>query len=119
VALDGKTSRRSHDRKAGRGPLHLLSAFATNAKLVLGQQAVAEKANEIVAIPELVKEFNLEGVLVSIDAIACNPAIAQETWASSATSPSTSSARPRTSAQSSDAERSLPGAPNTCSICSK
>jgi len=77
VALDG-TSRRSHDRKAGQGPLHLLSAFATNAKLVLGQQAVDEKANEIVAIPELLKQLHLAGALVSIDAIACNPATAQE-----------------------------------------
>jgi predicted transposase YbfD/YdcC len=78
VAIDGKTSRRSHDRNADKGPLHLLSAFATNAKLVLGQQAVDEKANEIVVIPELLKQLNLDGALVSIDAIACNPAIAQE-----------------------------------------
>jgi predicted transposase YbfD/YdcC len=77
VAIDGKTSRRSHDRKAGRAPLHLVSAFATNAKLVLGQEAVEEKANEIVAIPALLERLDLKGALVSIDAIGCNPAIAQ------------------------------------------
>jgi predicted transposase YbfD/YdcC len=77
VAIDGKTSRRSHDRKAGRAPLHLVSAFATNAKLVLGQEAVAEKANEIVAIPALLERLDLEGALVSVDAIGCNPVIAQ------------------------------------------
>lgn len=77
VAIDGKTSRRSHDRRAGRAPLHLVSAFATNAKLVLGQQAVAEKANEIVAIPALLERLSLKGALVSIDAIGCNPTIAQ------------------------------------------
>jgi hypothetical protein len=53
IAIDGKTSRRSHDRAAGKAALHLLSAFATREKLVLGQEAVAETANEIVAIPEL------------------------------------------------------------------
>jgi predicted transposase YbfD/YdcC len=77
VAIDGKTSRRSHDRKAGRAPLHLVSAFATNAKLVLGQQAVAEKANEILAIPALLERLDLKGALVSIDAIGCTPTIAQ------------------------------------------
>jgi DDE_Tnp_1-associated len=68
VAIDGKTSRRSHDRAAGKAPLHLVSAYATNAKLVLGQEAVAEKANEIVAIPKLLERLDLEGALVSIDA---------------------------------------------------
>jgi predicted transposase YbfD/YdcC len=77
VAIDGKTSRRSHDRKAGKGPLHLVSAYATNARLVLAQEAVDEKENEIVVIPKLIDQLNLDGALVSIDAIACNPAIAQ------------------------------------------
>jgi predicted transposase YbfD/YdcC len=77
VAIDGKTSRRSHDRKAGRLPLHLVSAFATNSKLVLGQEAVDEKSNEIVAIPQLLKQLDLQGALVSIDAMGCNPTIAQ------------------------------------------
>lgn len=51
VAIDGKTSRRSHDRGAGKAPLHLVSAFATTARLVLGQEAVADKSNETTAIP--------------------------------------------------------------------
>jgi predicted transposase YbfD/YdcC len=77
VAIDGKTSRRSHDRRAGKGPLHLVSAYASNSRLVLAQEAVDEKENEIVVIPKLIDQLNLEGALVSIDAIACNPAIAQ------------------------------------------
>jgi predicted transposase YbfD/YdcC len=77
VAIDGKTSRRSHDRAAGKAPLHLVSAYATDAKLVLGQEAVAEKANEIVAIPKLLEKLDLDGALVSIDAMGCNPGIAQ------------------------------------------
>ncbi len=81
IALDGKTSRRSHDRAAGKAALHLVSAFATADKLVLGQEAVAEKSNEITAIPLLLERLAeagaLAGALVTIDAIACNPVIAQ------------------------------------------
>jgi predicted transposase YbfD/YdcC len=77
VAIDGKTSRRSHDRKNGQKALHLVSAFATNSRLVLGQEAVYEKSNEITAIPALVERLDLEGALVSIDAMGCNPNIAQ------------------------------------------
>jgi len=81
VAIDGKTSRRSHDRSAGAGPLHLVSAFATSARLVLAQEAVPDKANELAAIPALLDrlgaEDGLKGALVSIDAIATNPAVAQ------------------------------------------
>ena len=81
VAIDGKTSRRSHDRKADRPALHLVSAYATTAGLVLGQEAVDGKSNETTAIPALVERLGrkggLEGALVSIDAIATNPKIAQ------------------------------------------
>jgi predicted transposase YbfD/YdcC len=77
VAIDGKTSRRSHNRKTGQKPLHLVSAFATNSRLVLGQEAVDEKSNEITAIPALVERLDLDGALVSIDAMGCNPNIAQ------------------------------------------
>jgi predicted transposase YbfD/YdcC len=81
IALDGKTSRRSHDRKAGSKALHLVSAFATHERLVLGQEACAEKSNETTAIPALLARLSasgsLTGALVSIDAIACNPEIAQ------------------------------------------
>lgn len=80
VAIDGKTSRRSHDRNADKAPLHLVSAFATTSRLVLGQEAVADKTNETSAIPVLIERLaindGLKGALVSIDAIATNPAIA-------------------------------------------
>jgi predicted transposase YbfD/YdcC len=80
LALDGKTSRGSHDRKAGQGPLHLVSAFATNARLVLGQEATADKGGEIQAIAALLDKLaeagSLKGALVTIDAVACNPKIA-------------------------------------------
>lgn len=77
VAIDGKTSRRSHNRKAGQKPLHLVSAFATTSRLVLGQEAVDEKSNEITAIPALLERIEMAGALVSIDAMGCNPTIAQ------------------------------------------
>jgi predicted transposase YbfD/YdcC len=80
VAIDGKTSRRSHDRRNGTPPLHLVSAFATTARLVLGQEAVSDKSNEITAIPLLLERLaandGLKGATVSIDAIACNATIA-------------------------------------------
>lgn len=80
VAIDGKTSRRSHDRGAGQAPLHLVSAFATTSRLVLGQEAVADKSSETSAIPVLLQRLaeggGLKGALVTIDAIACNGAVA-------------------------------------------
>ena len=80
LAIDGKTSRRSHDRSAGAPPLHLVSAFATTSRLVLGQEAVPDKASETKAIPILIDRLamngGLKGALVSIDAIATNPTIA-------------------------------------------
>jgi predicted transposase YbfD/YdcC len=81
VAIDGKTSRRSHDRSAGAEALHLVSAFATTARLVLAQEAVPDKANELAAIEPLLKRLGaqegLKGALVSIDAIATNADIAK------------------------------------------
>ena len=80
VAIDGKTSRRSHDRAEGIAPIHLVSAFATTSRLVLGQEAVADKSNELTAIPillaRLAEQDGLRGALVSIDAIATNATIA-------------------------------------------
>lgn len=73
IAIDGKTSRRSHDRSNGRRALHLVSAFATSSKLVMGQEAVEEKSNEITAIPALLERINTQDALVSIDAMGCNP----------------------------------------------
>lgn len=81
VAIDGKTSRRSHDRSAQVPPLHLVSAFATTARLVLGQEAVADKSSETTAIPVLLERLGrndgLKGAIISIDAIATNAAIAR------------------------------------------
>jgi predicted transposase YbfD/YdcC len=77
VAIDGKTSRRSHDRKRGQKALHLVSAFATTNRLVLGQEAVDEKSNEITAIPALLERIDVKGALVSIDAMGCNANVAQ------------------------------------------
>lgn len=76
IAIDGKTSRRTHDRARGRRALHMVSAWATSERLVLAQEAVDEKANECAAIPELLDRLDIAGALVTIDAIACNPAIA-------------------------------------------
>lgn len=77
VAIDGKTSRRSHDRGRGREPLHLVSAWASRQRLVLGQEAVEAKSNEIVAIPLLLERLELRGALVTIDAIGTQAAIAE------------------------------------------
>jgi predicted transposase YbfD/YdcC len=77
VAIDGKTSRRSHARSKGRDPLHLVSAWASRQRLVLGQQAVTGKSNEIEAIPLLLERLALTGALVTIDAIGCQDKIAQ------------------------------------------
>jgi predicted transposase YbfD/YdcC len=80
VAVDGKTSRRSHDRSCDKAPLHLVSAFATTARLVLGQEAVPDKSSEVTAIPLLLQRLGqddgLKGALITIDAIATNAAIA-------------------------------------------
>jgi predicted transposase YbfD/YdcC len=76
IAIDGKTSRRTHARSKGRDPLHLVSAWATRQRLVLGQEAVGGKSNEIAAIPLLLERLALEGALVTIDAIGAQTGIA-------------------------------------------
>ncbi|SFT46260.1 Predicted transposase YbfD/YdcC associated with H repeats [Halomonas saccharevitans] len=75
VALDGKISRRS--AKACEAPLHLVSAFAADAGVILGQQATATKSNEKTAIPDLLATLALEGCIVTIDAMGTQPSIAQ------------------------------------------
>ena len=77
VAIDGKTSRRSHNRARGRNPLHLVSAWAARQRLVLGQQACEEKSNEITAIPALLERLELTGALITIDAMGCQTRIAR------------------------------------------
>jgi predicted transposase YbfD/YdcC len=76
LALDGKTLRRSHDRTNGRGPLHLVSAWATERGLVLGQVAVADHANELAALPVLLDALALADTVVTIDAIGCQRDVA-------------------------------------------
>ena len=78
LAIDGKTLRRSHDRRRGLGPLHLVSVWATEQGITLGQLATEEKSNEITAIPQLLKEVNVEGAIVSIDAAGCQKNIAHD-----------------------------------------
>jgi predicted transposase YbfD/YdcC len=78
IAIDGKTSRRSHARSRGREPLHLVSAWATRQRLVLGQEAVDEKSNEILAIPLLLERLELAGALVTIDAMGTQSDIAEK-----------------------------------------
>jgi predicted transposase YbfD/YdcC len=78
VAIDGKTSRRTHDKARDRGPLHLVSAWASAQRLVLGQQACQAKSNEITAIPQLLDRLALTGALVTIDAMGCQTKIAQK-----------------------------------------
>jgi predicted transposase YbfD/YdcC len=77
VAIDGKTVRRSGG-KAGKGAIHMVSAFAAGQRLVLGQVKVAEKSNEITAIPKLLDMLVVEGAIVTIDAMGCQRAIAQK-----------------------------------------
>jgi predicted transposase YbfD/YdcC len=81
IALDGKTSRRSHDKSAGKAALHMVSAFATHASLVLGQEAVADKSNEITAIPALLEKLaktgGVKGAIVTVDAMGCNPRVTE------------------------------------------
>jgi predicted transposase YbfD/YdcC len=76
VAIDGKTVRASLDRAAGQNPLHVVSAWAREARLVLGQVAVDEKSNEITAIPKLLELLELSGAVVTIDAMGCQKEIA-------------------------------------------
>lgn len=76
VAIDGKTLRGSHD--GGQSPIHLVSAFASEAGIVLGQIKTREKSNEITAIPELLKWLDVRGAIVTIDAMGCQKAIAEK-----------------------------------------
>jgi hypothetical protein len=71
VAIDGKTVRRSGGKKDGKAPIHMVSAFAARQRLVLGQVKVAEKSNEIIAIPKLLTMLAIEGAIVTIDAMGC------------------------------------------------
>ncbi|MFE8033018.1 ISAs1 family transposase [Thiohalocapsa marina] len=76
IAVDGKTSRRSHARGAGLGALHLVSAWASANRVVLGQVATEAKSNEITAIPRLLELLHLQGCIVTLDAMGCQVKIA-------------------------------------------
>jgi predicted transposase YbfD/YdcC len=78
LAIDGKALRGSRNAGSGLGPLHLVSAWATQHHLSLGQVAVEEHSNEITAIPRLLELLDLHGALVTIDAAGCQKAIAQQ-----------------------------------------
>ena len=78
IAIDGKTMRRSHDKAAGLGPLHIVSAWASEQGIALGQLATAEKSNEITAIPQLIDQIDIKGAVVTIDAMGCQKAIAKK-----------------------------------------
>ena len=78
IAIDGKTSRRSYQKKGAKEAIHMVSAFATRQRLVLGQTKVAEKSNEIIAIPRLLGMLEIEGAIVSIDAMGCQREIAKK-----------------------------------------
>ncbi len=82
IAIDGKTARRTHDKGKGLKALHTLSAYATTARLTLAQLSVPEKTNEITAIPDILDQLaeagQLEGALVTIDAIGCQVGIADK-----------------------------------------
>jgi len=78
IAIDGKMMRRSHDKAAGLGPLHIVSAWASEQGFALGQRATEEKSNEITAIPELLDQIDVGGAVVTIDAMGCQKAIAKK-----------------------------------------
>src|SRR4051812_6176433 len=78
IAIDGKTVRRSYQEKGRKAAIHMVSAFAARQRLVLGQVKVAEKSNEIVAIPKLLDMLAIDGAIVTIDAMGCQRAIARK-----------------------------------------
>jgi predicted transposase YbfD/YdcC len=78
IAIDGKTLRRSFQKKGAKAPIHMVSAFAARQRLVLGQVKVAEKSNEIIAIPALLDMLAIAGAIVTIDAMGCQRDIAQK-----------------------------------------
>ena len=78
IAIDGKTLRKSHDRSSNKAAIHMVSAWATANSVVLGQVKTEEKSNEITAIPELLKLLEIKGCIITIDAMGCQKAIAEQ-----------------------------------------
>jgi predicted transposase YbfD/YdcC len=78
LAVDGKAARRSHDRHKGLGALHSVSVWASEYGLLLGQVACEEKSNEITAIPEVLRLVDIQGAIITIDAMGAQKAIAEQ-----------------------------------------
>jgi predicted transposase YbfD/YdcC len=78
IAIDGKVLRRSFDKASRKPPLHMVSAWGCEQRLVLAQIATDAKSNEITAVPELLKMLSLKGTVVTVDALNCQRAIAQQ-----------------------------------------
>ena len=78
IAVDGKTLRRSFDTASNKAAIHVISAWACEQKLVLGQRKVDDKSNEITAIPELLALLSIEGAIITIDAMGCQRKICQQ-----------------------------------------
>lgn len=78
VAIDGKTLRRAYQEGGAKAPIHMISAWSSRQRLVLGQAKVAEKSNEITAIPDLLDLLTLKGAIVTIDAMGCQKEIAKK-----------------------------------------
>src|SRR3974390_2857319 len=78
VAIDGKVLRRSFDHASGKSPLHMVSAWGCEQRLVLAQVATDAKSNEITAVPKLLAMLSLKGTIVTTDALNCQRAIAQQ-----------------------------------------
>ncbi len=78
IAIDGKTLRRSYQESGAKAPIHMISAWSARQNLVLGQAKVADKSNEITAIPKLLDLLTIEGATVTIDAIGCQRKIAEK-----------------------------------------
>ena len=81
IAVDGKTLRRSFDTASNKAAIHVISAWACEQKLVLGQRKVDDKSNEITAIPELLALLSIEGAIITIDAMGCQRKICQQIMA--------------------------------------
>ena len=77
IAVDGKTLRRSHDKTNGKSAIHMVSAWASANGMVLGQVKTNEKSNEITAIPELIKSLEIQGCIITIDAMGCQKYISK------------------------------------------
>ncbi len=115
IAIDGKTLRGSSHKRGGKAAIHMVSAFAARQRLVLGQVKVADKSNEIIAIPALLDMLAIDGAVVTIDAMGCQRDIAQKVLDASATSPRKSSTRRPITSSPSKATRARCARMSSCS----